>query len=90
MRKNTMYKVLDKHHGEMIAAKNNGDVMFFKTFSEAWAFVTDPIDIELLGEVDLIDVHGAPPGRQVQDVYSLDEKDLIAKDLFQRVPFKGD
>lgn len=85
-----MYKVLDKHHGEMIAAKNNGDNAYFKTFSEAWAYVTDPIDAELLGPIDLIEITGAPPGRQGPEVYSLDEKDEIAKDLFQRAPFKGD
>jgi hypothetical protein len=89
MRKNMMYKVLDKHHGEMIVAKNSGDVRFFKSFSEAWAFVTDPIDIELLGEIDLIEVNGAPPGRQGPECYGLDQKDEIIDDLWQRRAFKS-
>lgn len=87
MRKNKMYMVLDKHHGVMIAAKNNGDTCYFKKFAEAWDYVTDPIDAEALGPIDLIEVTGAPPGRQGPEVYSLDEKDEIVDDLLQRYAF---
>jgi hypothetical protein len=90
MRKSTMCKVTNAYHGEMISVKNNGDVMCFKSFSDAWTFATDPIDAELLGAVELIEVNGAPPGRQGAELYELDEKDEIAKDLWQRIPFKGD
>jgi len=87
MRKNTLCKVLDKHHGEMIAAKNNGDTCYFKKFAEAWDYVTDPIDAEMLGEIDMIEVNGAPPGRQGSECYGLNQKDEIVDDLLQRHAF---
>jgi len=90
MRKNTLSKVICQHHGEMIGARNNGEYMYFKEFDEAYAYVTDPIDVEFLGEIDLIEVHGAPPGPQSPGVYLPGEKNNIRKDLDRRVPFKGD
>lgn len=83
-----MCKVLTLAHGELISVKNNGDVLCFKLFKDAYAYALSGQD--LLGPVDLIEVNGAPPGNQSPGLYSPDEKDAIAKDLWFRTPFCGD
>jgi hypothetical protein len=84
-----MCKVLNEHHGELISVKNNGDTMCFKLFKDAILFATDPVDIETLGEIELIEVNGAPPGNQSTGCYGPSEVDAIAKDLWFREPFKS-
>lgn len=89
MRKVSMCKVFSRHHGELISVKNNGDVMCFKLFKDAYLFATDPIDVETLGEIELIEIHGAPPGDQTLGCHGPGDKDAIAKDLWSREPFES-
>lgn len=85
---NTMCRVFSKHHGMLFAAKNNRDTMCFSKFDDAYAYVTNVIDEETLGPIDVIQVWGAPPGNQVQATYSPEEKDAIRTDLESREPFE--
>ena len=89
MRKSTMCKVVTPHHGEQISVENNGDIRCFKTFKEAYDYATDPIDAEVLGEIELIEVNGAAPGPQSPGRHNPDDLDEIATDLWVRQPFKG-
>ncbi len=79
-----MCRVSTKVHGDMISVKNYGDILCFKEFDEAYAFAVDPIIAE---PVEIIEVHGMPPGPQFERFFPNDRQ-AIEVALDTTIPFK--
>ena len=69
-----MCKVHRPAHGELISVKAHGDTMCFKDFDSAYKHATLLLDPE--DPVDIIEVHGPPPGRQFS-MFFADHRDVI-------------
>lgn len=91
MRTSTMCRVKSKFQGLFYSVKNNGDVMCFKQFDEAWKYAIDPIDEASLGLVELITITGAAPGPQTPFHFTPDPKDRqpVLAALAMMDPFEG-
>ena len=74
MRVSTMCKVHHPAHGELISVKAHGDTMCFKDFDSAYKHATLLLDPE--DPVEIIEVLGAPPGRQFERFFP-DHRDEI-------------
>lgn len=80
-----MCKVLTAAHGEMFSVKAHGDTMCYKDFVSAYDYAT--LELDPGDPVELLEVHGAAPGRHLER-FNTDERDAIEAALNAVTPFK--
>lgn len=87
MKTSIMCRLSSPVHGELIAVNAHGDSVSFGDFARAYDFATQTIDPT--DPVELLEVHGAPPGRQLTR-FAPDERAAIKAALGSATPFKDE